>query len=290
MSLFSHPSIIIRSFARFARSLLPNVIFRAILDAKSMARLRRPFGIDGKELSNLLKCSRYCKTPFHVLNREIYLTDAAGGWQCIHELLLEQIYHFRTFQARPKILDCGANVGLSIIYFKQLFPNAEIIAFEPDPQIFKVLEDNIRTFGFLDVTLRCEAVWKENGELNFISDGGFGGRAGRTGETKDATVKAVRLRDFLNQSISFLKIDIEGAESAVIEDCSDLLANVEHLFVEFHGHRDEPQNLDRILGHINRAGFRYYIKEAVQVTHPFLPEERKEAMYDLQLNIFASRN
>ena len=49
------------------------------------------------------------------------------------------------------------------------------------------------------------------------------------------TVTCVRLKDLLDDDIDFLKIDIEGAEYAVLKDCSDDLTNVKNLFVEYHG-------------------------------------------------------
>lgn len=290
MSLTSHPSPLVRAAARVVRTLIPGNVYRGIGDARLRARSYRAFGIDGDELAGLTKAPRFQKTPFHLLNHRIDLTDALGGHQCIHELLLEEVYRFRSSRPDPKILDCGANIGLSIIYFKHLYPEAEIVAFEPDPQIFNILTENVRTFNFSGVTLRREAVWKEDGELNFVPDGGFGGRTEPVAGTAAATaVKAVRLRDLLGQPVTLLKIDIEGAEAAVIEDCRDHLGNVERLFVEYHGRRDEPQQLGEMLGHLKGAGFRYHLKEATGIAHPFLPEERDGA-FDLQLNIFASRD
>ena len=255
-----------------------------------MALRQCVLGINSLELARLQRVPRFEKTPFHLLNRRIELTDGLGAWQCIHELLLDEIYRFRSDIPNPRILDCGANVGLSIIYFKHLYPEAEIIAFEPDARIFETLERNVRVFGFADVALRCEAVWKENGALNFVPDGGFGGRTEAGALTSAAaSVKAVRLRDFLDKPVSLLKIDIEGAELDVIEDCRDHLAGVERLFVEFHGRRAEPQRLDAMLAFFSRAGFRYCIKEAFSIAHPFIPEERQQPIYDLQLNIFGTR-
>ena len=63
---------------------------------------------------------------------------------------------------KPFIIDCGANIGLSVIYLKNLYPDAEIVAFEPDEQNFQLLQKNIASFGFKNVEARKEAVWTEN--------------------------------------------------------------------------------------------------------------------------------
>ena len=292
MSLTNHPSSFVRAAARVVRSFVPAEVYRGIGDARLRARTYGQFGIREEEIERLWKAPRFRRTPFHLLGHQVDLTDSLGGGLCINELFLEEIYRFRAARPDPRILDCGANVGLSIIYFKHLYPAARITAFEPDAEIFGVLEDNVRRFGFAHVALRREAVWKENGELRFVSDGGFGGRT-ETGTDIPAaatSVRAVRLRDFLEEPVDLLKIDIEGAEMAVMQDCRGHLSNVERLFVEFHGRRDEPQHLGTLLDCVRDAGFRYQIKDAVGTAHPFIPEERGGGVFDLQLNIFANRD
>ena len=64
------------------------------------------------------------------------IPDSASYLSSREEIFDQQIYRFNTSNSKPYIVDCGANIGLSIIYFKQLFPNAEIVAFEPDEKIF----------------------------------------------------------------------------------------------------------------------------------------------------------
>ena len=42
------------------------------------------------------------------------------------------------------IIDCGANIGISLIYLKMVLPQSKIIAFEPDPFLFDYLTRNIK--------------------------------------------------------------------------------------------------------------------------------------------------
>src|SRR5438552_4218884 len=45
---------------------------------------------------------------------------------------------------RPKIiLDIGSNIGASIIYFHRQFPDAKIFGFEPHPDTFRILQENV---------------------------------------------------------------------------------------------------------------------------------------------------
>ena len=168
-----------------------------------------------------------------------------------------------------------------------MYANARIVAFEPDPSIFDALEFNITSFDFRDVQLQQAAVWIENGTVDFLPEGGFSGRIERGG-TGGLPVPAVRLRDWLDEPVDFLKIDIEGAEFDVVQDCADRLANVERMFIEYHSECDRPQRFDELLAIVRRAGFRYQIHEAYVAPKPFL--ERPPMMnMDLQLNVFCFR-
>lgn len=65
------------------------------------------------------------------------------------EIFIEPSYFFRTERPHPLIVDCGSNIGMSVIFFKLLYPDARVLAFEPDPAPFELLEQNIRTNGML---------------------------------------------------------------------------------------------------------------------------------------------
>src|SRR5438552_3271017 len=150
---------------------------------------------------------------------------------------------FQTDAAAPLILDCGANVGVTVHYWKHLYPAAKVIAFEADPEIYKMLEANCKTLS--GVELHNCAVWTREETLRFSSNRSVGGRLSHLSEAGECSqlceVPTVRLRDFLDRKIDFLKLDIEGAEHEVIADCADRLKNIEKLFVEYHSFSDRPQ-------------------------------------------------
>ena len=51
------------------------------------------------------------------------------------------------------VIDCGANIGMSITYFKRLYPKSKIIGFEPDPKIFETLKKNIRVVDGIEIRI-----------------------------------------------------------------------------------------------------------------------------------------
>ena len=50
-----------------------------------------------------------------------------------------------------------------------------------------------------------------------------------------------------------LKMDIEGAETDVIADCHDALANVHNVFIEYHSYVDHPQGLASIINTLEKT-------------------------------------
>lgn len=242
------------------------------------------------ELLRLKGLPRLTRTVTQVSGHSLEITDPYWYLHCYREILQDEIYRFNAEKADPLILDCGANIGMSVIYFKHIYPSAQVIAFEPDPDIFAVLERNIGNLELADVDLHCKAVWTSETNKFFAPDGSVGGRLVENPRGAiSREVECVRLRDYLSDTIDFLKLDIEGAEVEVIEDCAPKLTNVNYLFVEYHGRSGQDQRLHEMLRVLHDRGFRYHIKEAWPVAHPFLEEERP-TFYDLQLNIFAYRN
>lgn len=240
------------------------------------------------EIDRLKRIPRYILGESNLLGKPICFIDSASFLFIQDELFNKEIYKFSTKNINPYIIDAGANIGLSIIYLKELYPNAEIIAFEPDSKAFEALETNIKTFGFKQVTLIKKALWNEETTLRFYAEGADGGRIATSDQHDQITnIETIRLRDFLSRNVDFLKVDIEGAETAVLEDCEDLLHNVENMFVEYHSFLNQEQSLAKLLSILTKAGFRYQIQHiGVFSFHPFINIAQYSGM-DLQLNIFA---
>ena len=262
-------------------------MFKKIKKVLKLKRELKQLKISFNTAKKLLKAG-YGPIKTKLFGKQINVDCAFWYIHGLKELFIENTYKFNTDKQSPKIIDCGSNVGLSIIYFKRLFPNAKITGFEPDKNLFNILKQNLKTFGYSDVELINKAVYTKNGTIKFLASGNVGGRICDE-ESKDTTeLDTARLQDFLNEEIDFLKIDIEGAEYDVIMDCKTQLKNVKNLFIEYHSLEKNEQKLDEILKVVKEAGFKYYIKEAWQnQTLPFV--NKRENLFDLQLNIFCYR-
>lgn len=229
---------------------------------------------------------RYSRTRLRVLNYDITLVDPLSFiWQ-FQEIFVDEIYKFKSRTDSPLIFDCGANVGTSCLYFKKIFPNARIKAFEPDPEISRVLSSNLKNVK--DVQVINKAIWINDNGVEISLEGADA--ASIYGNKNKVKVDSVRLRDLIEveEKIDMLKIDIEGAEIDVIKDCRENLNKIENIFIEFHSFIYHKQELDVILQILTANNFRYFIKQPLDRNIPFINKTNKNyPERDLQLNIFA---
>lgn len=223
----------------------------------------------------------------HVFDKPFKFHHGPSFAESYHELFETEIYRFKPSGNSKTILDCGANMGLSILYFAQNYPDHHIIAFEPDPFIFSILEENVKTFGLKNVTLHQKAVWSNYETLKFYTDGGMGGRIGNEYAHQEPTsIEAVPLLDFLTEDVDFLKIDIEGAEDTVLKYCGNSLQKAKHIFFEYHNNVNSKQTLHELLALVESLGFHYYIKESATRKRPFVDTRLICESFDMAINVF----
>lgn len=233
----------------------------------------------------LRKKRRYEPGKTTLLGKEVFYSDACTFLEGVNELFIQESYWFPCKNKTPFILDCGANIGLSTIYFKTLHPSSQVIAFEPDSRIHWIFEKNIKSFGFKNITANNSAIWTANGELQFISEGGYSGRVDYSSQSKEY-VKACRLRDYLDHPVDFLKLDIEGCEVDVLLDCADRLKNIQCAFIEYHSPVNRPQRLSVLLELLEKNHFRHHILSEFAFRSPHR-DLKPMVEFDNQLSIHA---
>ena len=141
------------------------------------------------------------------------------------------------------IIDAGANTGMAAAYFAHAYPAATVIAIEPDPGNFAVLQHNASLFDNI-VTINA-ALWTHDGMVDLM-DPGQGSWAFRVAEDDAAdagypptravaavTVDAI-LAEHCIEQIDLLKIDIEGGERAIFLNSDSWMPKVQAIAVELH--------------------------------------------------------
>lgn len=243
-----------------------------------------------QEKQRVSQLPRFKEGYFKVLGKDFLFHDNLSFLVTFDEIFTHELYKFKPSANNKIIIDCGANIGLSVLFFAINYPSHEIIAFEPDTYLFKLLSINIKNYNLKNVRLIQKAVWNCEGELEFYTDGGMGGRINQIYQNKRSEkVKTIRLKDWLNTEIDFLKIDIEGAEHQVIIDCKDKLNKINNLFFEYHNYINAKQDLHCLLEIIQHNNFQYYLKESAIRKRPFIDEDLICEIFDMAINVFCYR-
>jgi len=171
------------------------------------------------------------KKEYHTLKREI--------WN-------QEIYYFETDTNCPYIVDIGSHIGISILYFKALYPNCKILAFEPNPISFGILKENVFNNGLEDIQLINKAIssdsslkdfYIDNSKQNWESNSSFLKNSWSGKEsTKSIKVECTRLDEYIKdiENIDMLKIDTEGSEYEILNSHKNILNKVKNISVEYH--------------------------------------------------------
>ncbi len=185
------------------------------------------------------------------------------------DIFIRRTYYFETLIKNPFIIDCGANIGMATLYFKYLYPKAEIICFEPFPSTFKVLEENIKHNNLKSVQLVQAAISANDSKEQILFYDAS--RISSTGHSLDKdlftvksnkrpetiTVKNKKLSNYINRPIDLLKLDIEGKEDEVLEEIirSEKIIEVNQIILEYHNIKDSPRKFSKFLANLESNGF-----------------------------------
>jgi FkbM family methyltransferase len=222
-------------------------------------RLRRRAAREGRNVPGSVRLSGF----------DIRYTDLLSLYVEYKDIFMRRIYHFATAEAAPMVIDGGGCIGMSVLYFKRCYPRAKVLCFEPDAQMFALLEQNMRANQLEDVRLVQAGLSDQDGDAAFLPDGSDGGRLVAPGAGA-ATVRTVRLSPHIDGPVDFLKLNIEGAELPVLRELesSGKLAQVRRLVIEYHGWANDRQKLAPLLELLDRNGFRYVLHDFDEETNP----------------------
>jgi FkbM family methyltransferase len=191
-----------------------------------------------------------------------YNPNDVSGLGCVYEIVTinEYILHNFVNKVDKNFIDIGANCGVATIILAKQNPLSTIYSFEPDPNLFKILLNNIEINNLKNVKVFNKAVTKKNIKqikLSFHPDYSGGNTTYLNNLFSNGfnsiMVDCISLDEIINenaiQEIELLKIDCEGAEYDIIYD-SEYFVNkiVKNMVGEFHNLkynlvRDNAENL-----------------------------------------------
>lgn len=180
------------------------------------------------------------------------------------------------------ILDVGANIGMTALYYLTLYPEAHVYCFEPLPENLALLRKNLEPHAER-VTIIPKGLGDAEGTFTYersddprnFGGGGFHGRGdGDCSQRLPVTTLRQVAEEHGIEHADLIKLDAEGAEWATIQGAPpELIASAEVLIGELHG-RDDLRLLQQLekthhLGFeksVDREGFHFeaVVKETTQ--------------------------
>jgi FkbM family methyltransferase len=219
------------------------------------------------------------------LDYKINYTDYRTCVGLISEIFFDSVYEFQCSTEAPLIVDAGANIGISALYFKHLFPSSRIICFEPDPKTYELLKENCRGNKLTNVDLHQVALSSQSGEAPFYSDASANNYVGMSLNKrlqgkgyplKTATIQTEKLSSFIIEKTDLLKLDIEGSELFVLKDlaATNKITLIERMIIEYHSDEENEENqLSALLAILEDEDFSYILSN--QIAPPFFSKTNK---------------
>jgi FkbM family methyltransferase len=174
-------------------------------------------------------------------NRQIAIRLDTSDVKCVEQVFLAREYEI-PFPGTPSVIvDAGANIGMATLYFASTFPEAKIIAIEPEPSNFALLQMNCESLE--NVSLIQGALWPTTGTLAIEDESveKWGIKVTDASRLPDSasSVRAVTIPEILERfaltEIDLLKLDIEGSERDLfLEHSQEWLGRVGMIAIELH--------------------------------------------------------
>lgn len=195
--------------------------------------------------------------------------ENAEEWRIVRkEVFTDHVYYIELESEEPRIIDLGAYIGDTTMYFKKLYPKAKIMTVEPLPENLVLLHKNIAENQMEEVEIVEAMVGDREGEQEIFKDkndngwyslagirrGGWGSQQ----ESEGVRVTIITLDSLIRGKVDLIKIDIEGSEEKVIK-ASKKLHLVDNMIIEYHpleGRREKE-----LVNYLRDKGFEVEVRD-----------------------------
>lgn len=196
---------------------------------------------------------------------DVHLREIGSDYHTFLEVMGLQVYRavVETVPGCRTVIDLGANIGLATLYLAGHYPASRLVAVEPNPDNYRVLEANLQA---LIAGGRCQtieaAVWSSERPLAPCQPGeechynAFAVTEQSSPANGGAAIQGMTIERILELSgfdeVDLLKIDIEGAETELLRGDVSWLERVGAIAIEFHADSRIESGFDPIM---ERYGF-----------------------------------
>lgn len=206
-----------------------------------------------------------------------YRDYSVGDKGVLHQIFIAQDYFLNNFQlypflmnfyswlrdskTTPLIVDAGANIGASSIYFNTFFPDAKIIAIEPEQDNCAIFNENCSNISAIE--LIEGAVSDENGHMKLVDPGlsDWSFRCEPVVAPVENCIRSYSMSDIIDSNLKrgfspfIVKIDIEGGEERLFSSNTSWVKKIPLLIIEIHDWmlpgKSNSRNLFKVLSGLN---------------------------------------
>lgn len=158
----------------------------------------------------------------------------------IKEVFVNKEYLIK--KIKPKtVIDIGANLGDSSVFFGLTYPKAKVIAYEPSVSVYKLLEYNLKQNNLENVLSFKLGVGSKQGKVSFYENeqSGLSSMYGTASKSKKSTISITTLTKIFKvnkiKKCDLLKVDCEGAEYDIILNMDkSTLSRINNMVIEYH--------------------------------------------------------
>lgn len=165
------------------------------------------------------------------------------------------------------IVDVGANVGFSLIFWLYQYPEAQILAYEPDPVHLEQIQRHLK-FNQADkrVSLRPVAAGTEIGEMYLTNEGAKSKLCSHALENTIQVTIVDWFNELKNCKIDLLKIDIEGGEYPLLSDPRFEQIKARTIVLEWHENNELSNAADWCINKLRSLGYDVLVQDSYQTT------------------------
>lgn len=208
--------------------------------ASRLDGLRKAFGwLDGLLMYARIKTKSSAQLTSGRYGTTFHLRPHTSDLYTFDQVFIQDQYKLKYPFIPRTIVDAGANIGLSAVYFSHRFPDAQVVAIEPDKANFAVLKQNCVDYSRIEA--HCAGVWSTDSYLTIINAEATNNSFQVVATTADdaSAIPAVCLPTIMKRHnwpvIDLLKVDIEGSEKELFSTNYEAwLPHVRMLLVEVH--------------------------------------------------------
>lgn len=211
-----------------------------------------------------VEASSFHETKFKYYNHILYARlKGSSDYDAINQVLVKNEYSipksYLSMQKSPPkhIIDAGSNIGTTAIYFKRFFPDSTIYCIEPDTDNFVMLKRNLDNYINNNgvVLYKCGLLGESGKNLTITSN--FGDKRDWAKQVEiineESVLKSITIKEIIEDNnidiLDLLKIDIEGAESFLLEPNTNLsfLEKTKCIALEIHDEYNIREKLYQLL-------------------------------------------